>query len=81
MNNTPFFEMLQANSSLALQSAEDAKCMALLSALGVTRHCNDEAGGNVLQHLRHCFHWIILPAPSLDPTEQRPNASEALALE
>ena len=61
INNTPFFEMLQANPSLALQSAEDAKCMALLSALGVLEDFTRASTPNTstLAVDGHPTHWIF----------------------
>jgi hypothetical protein len=59
--NTPFFEMLRRHPSLALQSAEDTKCRALFSALGIL----DDFGRDVTPTTSilavdgHPTHWIF----------------------
>ena len=61
MNNTPFFEMLLTNPSLALQSQEDAKCMALLSALGVLQDFARASTPNTstIAIDSHPTHWVF----------------------
>lgn len=61
MKNTPFFEMLQLNPNLALQSAEDMKCKVLLATLGILNDFTRDVTPNTstLATDAHPTHWIF----------------------